>query len=249
MCFCRLETLRVSMTSSLVDVAWNTMTTRSWVVVLPVRTWLEPVDLTGISPCSGQTLALTSATRPSVWSTPVCRPCRCLHEAAPRIRLAPLLKRLEKVFAQKLSRSAHFKAVIILSSKNIASVPQSGSVAEQPVGILVGDLYHVVFWLIAPFPVQTPFTEVFVINALLSPVVIDTCCQQSKPYQFLGNIIGTGWRQVMLIQSGPQKTVPCVILFKMLLHLFIRTKWHTILIASLFCTYWCQNLMSMSKCY
>jgi len=30
------------------------------------------------------------------------------------------------------------------------------------------------------------------------------------------------------IQSGPQKTVPYIILFKMLLHLFIRTKRHTI---------------------
>jgi len=26
------------------------------------------------------------------------------------------------------------------------------------------------------------------------------------------------------VQSGPQKTVPYIILFKMLLHLFIRTK-------------------------
>ena len=45
------------------------------------------------------------------------------------------------------------------------------------------------------------------------------------------------------------KDRPYIILFKMLLHLFIRTKWHTIWISSLFCTYWCQNLMSMSKCY
>ena len=30
------------------------------------------------------------------------------------------------------------------------------------------------------------------------------------------------------IQSGPQKTVPYVILFKKLLHLLIRTKSHTI---------------------
>jgi len=32
------------------------------------------------------------------------------------------------------------------------------------------------------------------------------------------------------------KTVPHIILFKMLLHLFIWTKWHTIEIDSLFCT-------------
>jgi len=31
-----------------------------------------------------------------------------------------------------------------------------------------------------------------------------------------------------IVQSGPQKTVPYIILLKMLLHLFIRTKWHTI---------------------
>jgi len=29
------------------------------------------------------------------------------------------------------------------------------------------------------------------------------------------------------VQSGPEKTIPYIILLKMLLHLFIWTKWHT----------------------
>jgi len=37
-----------------------------------------------------------------------------------------------------------------------------------------------------------------------------------------------GLKNSIYVQSGPQKTVPYIILFKMLLHLFIRTKWHTI---------------------
>jgi len=53
---------------------------------------------------------------------------------------------------------------------------------------------------------------------------------------------GTQYLEQIIYRVGHKKTVPYIILFKMLLHLFIRTKWHTIWIASLFCTYWCQNL-------
>jgi len=102
---CRPETQHVSTTHSLVDVAWSITTTRWWAVVSLVRTWPVQVDRTGISPCSGPTSALTSATRRSVWSTPVCRRSQSSHKPVTRTRRALSSNAPVKAFAPRPSRS------------------------------------------------------------------------------------------------------------------------------------------------